>query len=297
MSEGILTDVVSEADEPHEVESLEAPPTVRSKKPRRISAIDIIGPVALFGLFIAFWYWLSYDGMSDNKAFLVPPPDEVIEESFLDSQNFSEMRSALWVTAKIALTGLSFSIVGGMTLAILMSQARWVERSVFPYAVALQSIPILALVPLLGILFEYGWGARVLVCVIISIFPIINNTLFGIQSVDQSHHDLFTLHHAGRFTRLRKLQIPAASPAIFAGFRIAAGLSVIGAIVGDFFFRRGDKGIGILIDQYTARTTTIPRLYGATILAALLGYTVFLCFGLFRKLAIGRWHDTTESPG
>lgn len=295
MTKTLVTDVVDEAEEPSG--SLEAPPVVRSKKKRRISAIDIIGPLVLFGLFIAFWYWLSYDGMSDNKSFLVPPPDQVVEESFMDTGNLSEMWDALKVTAQIALIGLSFSIVGGMTLAILMSQARWIERSVFPYAVALQSIPILALVPLLGILFEYGWGARVLVCVIISIFPIINNTLFGIQSVDQSHHDLFTLHHSNRFTRLWKLQIPAASPAIFAGFRIAAGLSVIGAIVGDFFFRRGDKGIGILIDQYTARTTTIPLLYGATILAALLGYTVFLCFGLVRKLAIGRWHDTNESTG
>ena len=162
---------------------------------------------------------------------------------------------------------------------------------------ALQSIPILALVPLLGILFNYSFNARVIVCIIIAIFPIINNTLFGIQSVEAGHHDLFTLHHTSRLTRLRKLQLPAASPAIFAGFRISAGLSVIGAIVGDFFFRRGDKGIGILLDQYAARTTTIPRLYAATILAGALGYLVFSVFGLLRKAVIGKWHEAAEVPG
>jgi NitT/TauT family transport system permease protein len=295
MSETLVSDQPAGADEPEE--PLETPLVIEPRKKRRIGAIDILGPLVLFGAFIAFWYWLSYDGMSENKAFLVPPPHKVVEDSYLDWNRLQEMLEALWITAKVALIGLVIAIVLGMSLAILMNQARWIERSVFPYAVALQSIPILALVPLIGILFEYGWEARVLVCVIIAIFPIINNTLFGLQSVDQGHHDLFTLHHANRFTRLYKLQLPAASPAIFAGFRIAAGLSVIGAIVGDFFFQRGEKGIGILIQQYTARTTTIPLLYGATILAALLGYLVFSSFGLVRRFAIGKWYDTSETPG
>ena len=84
-------------------------------------------------------------------------------------------------------------------------------------------------------------------------FPIVANTLFGLQSVDQAHHDLFTLHGASRCTRLWKLQFPAALPSIFTGLRIAAGLAVIGAIVGDFFFQQGDPGIGILIDRYQRR--------------------------------------------
>ena len=204
---------------------------------------------------------------------------------------------ALWLTTQVALWGLGIAIGLGTTCAILMSQARWIERSVWPYAVALQSIPILALVPLLGILFNYSFNARVIVCIIMAIFPIINNTLFGIQSVEAGHHDLFTLHHTSRLTRLRKLQIPAASPAIFAGFRISAGLSVIGAIVGDFFFRKGDKGIGILLDQYAARTTTIPRLYAATILAGALGYLVFSLFGLLTRVVIGKWHEAADVPG
>ena len=130
-----------------------------------------------------------------------------------------------------------------------MSQAKWVERSLFPYAVVLQTIPILALVPLIGFWFDFNFRSRVIVCVLIAIFPIINNTLFGLLSADQGQHDLFTLHDSSRFTRLWRLQLPAGMPAIFSGFRISAGLAVIGAIVGDFFFRQGDPGIGKLDRQ------------------------------------------------
>src|SRR6185503_8200595 len=117
----------------------------------------------------------------------------------------------------------------------------------------LQTVPILALVPMFGFWFGFGFASRVLVCALIGVFPILANTLFGLRSVAGNHHDLFTLHRAGRLTRLVKLQIPAAAPSIFTGLRIAAGLSVIGAIVGDFFFKQGQPGIGILIELYRQR--------------------------------------------
>ena len=119
--------------------------------------------------------------------------------------------------------------------------------------VTLQAIPILAIVPLISFWFGTGQTSRVVVCVIIALFPIIVNTLFGLQSADRGAHDLFTLHQANRVVRLRKLMFPAALPAIFAGLRISAGLSVIGAVVGDFFFGRGDVGIGNLLRRYASR--------------------------------------------
>ena len=110
------------------------------------------------------------------------------------------------------MVGLAIAIVLGMLFAIVMSQAKWLERSLFPYAVILQTIPILALVPLIGFWFGFDFRHRVIVCVLIALFPIINNTLFGLQSADQGQHDLFTLHASSRFTRLCKLQLPAAMP-------------------------------------------------------------------------------------
>ena len=181
-------------------------------------------------------------------------------------------------------------------LAVVMSQARWLERSLWPYLVALQAIPILAVVPIIAPLMGYELKARVLVCVIISFFPIVSNTLFGLLSADVGQHDLFTLRGASRWTRLRKLQLPAAMPAVFTGFRIAAGLSVIGAVVGELFFRRGDKGIGILMDQYRSRNQ-YPEMYGALVLSVLLGIVVFTLFGWLAKVAVGRWHESTRKTG
>jgi len=128
--------------------------------------------------------------------------------------------------------------------------------------------------------------------VIISLFPIIVNTLFGLQSADRGLHDLFTLHHADRVTRMRKLMFPSALPAIFAGLRISAGLSVIGAIVGDFFFGKGDAGIGQLLRRY-ANQLQGEELLAAVIMSSALGVTVFLAFGWLQQRAIGRWHETT----
>ena len=111
--------------------------------------------------------------------------------------------------------------------------------------------------------------------------------------LDPSHpglRRLFTLHHAGRLTVLRKLEAPAALPALFEGLRVAAGLSVVGAIVGDFFFKQGDPGIGILIDTFRARLQS-PELFASIILASLLGVAVFLFFGLLSRRVVGRWYN------
>ena len=171
-----------------------------------------------------------------------------------------------------------------------MSQAKVLERAIFPYMVTLQAVPILALVPMISFWFDTGTKSRVIVCVIISLFPIIVNTLFGLQSADRGLHDLFTLHNSSRFTRLRKLMFPAALPAVFAGLRISAGLSVIGAIVGDFFFGKGEAGIGQRILRYSSDLDG-EQLLAAVIMSSALGVSVFLLFGRIQTVAIGKWHD------
>jgi NitT/TauT family transport system permease protein len=261
--------------------------------------INIGGPMFGFAVFVGFWYLMHYwllENVFDKPRFLVTAPHRVVKESFHDADTRGDMLYALGWTALIALIGLAVAIVLGMTLAIVMAQATWIERSFWPYLIAAQAVPILAIVPILGNIFGFGMGTRVVVCVIISIFPIVSNTLFGLLSADPSQHDLFTLRRAGRWTRLTKLQLPAALPAIFTGFRIAAGLSVIGAVVGELFFRRGGKGIGILMDQYRSRTL-FPQTYGALILSSLLGIAVFVFFGWLSKLIIGRWYESTRKSG
>jgi NitT/TauT family transport system permease protein len=123
----------------------------------------------------------------------------------------------------------------------------------------------------------------------IALFPIITNTLFGLKSAGANLHDLFSLGRVSRATRLRKLQFPAALPAIFTGLRIAAGASVIGAVVGDFFFQRGEAGLGVQLRNYSTRLQ-IPELYGVVVVCALLGLAIFVAFGIVNHMVTGKWH-------
>jgi NitT/TauT family transport system permease protein len=251
----------------------------------------VVAPVVVFLLVMCVWLFISYVLLEPRRRFLMPPPQQVVLVGLLNPANFGEIMGALWSTAQVALVGLFTSMVIGTLIAVAMIQARWIEWSIYPWAVVLQTIPILAIVPLIGFWFQFGFSSRVLVCVLISIFPIITNTLFGLKSTDQAHHDLFTLQRATRLQRLLKLQVPGALPAIVSGWRIAAGLSVVGAIVGDFFFRQGDPGIGRLIDDYRARLQS-EQLFAAVALSSLLGLIVFWGFGLLGQLLVGSWHES-----
>ena len=251
----------------------------------------VLPPFIVFLIVLGLWALASEVLLDEDKRFLLPPWWSVVNIGFLDSQNAAEIFSALWLTTRAALLGFALSIVIGMALGIVMSQAKWIERSLFPYAVVLQVTPILALVPLIGFTLGFDFSSRVLVCVLIALFPVITNTLFGLLSVDRGQHDLFTLHGASRWTRLTKLQLPAAMPAIFTGFRIAAGASVVGAVVGDFFFKQGKPGIGQLIDLYSSQLES-ERLYAAVIASCLLGVVFFVLVGVVNNRVVGRWHES-----
>jgi NitT/TauT family transport system permease protein len=247
-------------------------------------------PGIVLALVLALWYAVSYLVLSPERRFLLPPPHQVLQVGFLDSANLAELLGGLWLTTQVAAMGLAIAAGVGVGLAVLMSQARWLERSLYPYAVVLQTVPILAMVPLIGFWFGFGLGSRVLVCALIALFPIVANTLFGLRSVPRGLRDLFALHRAGRISRLLRLELPAALPAILTGMRISAGLSVTGAIVGDFFFRQGQPGLGILIDLYRARLAS-EQLFAAVILGSLLGVAAFWLFGFLSRRAVGAWHE------
>jgi NitT/TauT family transport system permease protein len=262
-------------------------------RPRR-GPVALLAPIGSLVVAIGLWYGVSYLLLAPNRRFLVPPPHQVLQVAVLDWTHLQPMLQALALTAQVALSGLVIAAALGITGAVVMSRARWLERSLYPYAVILQTVPILAIVPLIGLWFGFGFTSRVVVCVLIALFPLIANTLFGLQSVDRAHHDLFTLQKASRWARLRKLELPAALPAIFTGLRTSSGLSVIGAIVGDMFFKQGAAGIGTLLDVYRSRLQS-EDLLAAIILASLFGVAVFALFTLVSRLAIGSWHASGRS--
>ena len=248
------------------------------------------GPIIVLAVVIGVWYFMSDVVLDSSRRFLLPTPDRVISTAFFQSSNLHVLLDGLFVTFKVAIVGLAVAIGIGAFIAVVMSEARVLERGLYPYLVILQTIPILALVPLIGFWLGFGYTSRLVICVLISLFPIIANTLFGLQSSTQPLRELFDLHQASRFTKLRKLKVPLALPAVFAGFRISAGLSIVGEIVGGFYFQRGTPDLGVLLEEFTARLNG-EMLFGAIIMSSLLGVVVFMLFGALSSAMVGRWKE------
>lgn len=267
----------------------EAPAAPRRR--RRSLAYEYGPVVVVFGLFIGIWYLTSYVLLSERRRFIVPPPHQVIEKAFLDERARAELIEGLINTGRVALIGFVIATVLALVAAIIMASSRTLERALYPYAVILQTIPILALVPLFLVWFGPTRTARVITCVLVAFFPLVTNFLFGLKSVDRGHLDLFKLHGAGLVRRMRTLQLPAAQPAIFTGLRIGAGLCVIGALVADFFFTRGDLGLGRLLNNY-AKQLQYERLFGGVILASALGVLIYLVIGWIGSRALRNWHES-----
>ena len=285
MTSGSITPATIESAEL----TLGSSPARRQGRLKRL--IIVLGPpLVTFGVFVGIVYFVSYAILSPDRRWLLPPPHDVVTNGLLNGRHLHDQLSALWDTAQVSLTGLAIAFAIGATIALAMSQAKWIERSLYPYAVIVQVTPILAIVPLIATWFGYDFTARVVVCVLISVFPIITNTLHGLLTVDTQLLDLFKLHGAGRIKRVLKLQIPHAIPDVFVGLRVSAGLSVIGAIVGEFFFRQGTPGLGRLLDLYRAYLQT-DLLMSALLFCCALGIGSFLAVGLIGRQLTKNWYE------
>ena len=259
---------------------------------RRMGRASIV-PAAAALAGVAVWYGVSYLLLSPERRFLLPPPHQVWSMSLADPAHLGPMLQGLAVTAKVAALGFVCAAVIGIAVGALMNQARWLEQGIYPYAVLLQVVPILAIVPLIGLWLGYSTASRVVVCVLIALFPIITNTHFGFRSVDRGLHELFDLGRSSGWQRLVRLELPAALPSILTGLRIASGQVVIGAIIGDMFFAQGEAGIGTLINAFRAQLRSYD-LIAAILLASLFGIAVFTVFTALSSALVGRWHSSGD---
>ncbi len=219
------------------------------------------------------------------RSFLVPAPSSVIASIFRDSDLWSATRQ----TAVAALIGFGMSIVIGIAIAVGLSTAPWVQRAFYPYAVFFQTVPIVSVAPLLAI--WVGWDRAVVASAfIVSIFPVIANTLTGLLSTDPALQDLFRLYKAKPSAKLFKLRLPFALPHIFTGLRIAAGLAVIGAIVGEFITSGGIGG-AIIVSRQQNR---VDKVFAGLLLASLLGIVLFALINFTSRVSLRHWHASEQ---
>jgi len=222
------------------------------------------------------------------KAYLVPAPSSIFL-AILD--NGTELAAALGKTSAAALIGFALSTSAGIAFAVFLSSSRAIQRAFYPYAVFFQTVPIIAIAPLLVIWFGYGMRTVVASAFIVSIFPVIANTLTGLLSTDPALRDLFRLYGASTRVTLFKLRFPAALPQILTGLRIASGLAVIGAIVGEFI---GGQGLGSVVDVARTQQRT-DKVFAAVLLASLLGLALFGLINWIGAITLRRWH-ASEQP-
>jgi len=250
-------------------------------------------PVIVAAVALALWQALVV--AYDVPAYLVPSPLAVLRTLIADR---GLLFDSLAVTLGIALTALAISIVGGTLVALLFVQSRWIEMSLFPYAVLLQVTPIVAIAPLVIIWVDDTRIALVLCAVVVAIFPIISNTTLGLRSVDPGLLDLFRLCRASRMQVLLRLRVPSALPYFFGGLRIASGLALIGAVVAEFVAGTGGHGAGLAYQILLAGIQlNIPRLFAALALITLAGVALFAATVWVSRLALSRWHESEVTRG
>jgi NitT/TauT family transport system permease protein len=222
------------------------------------------------------------------RAYLLPAPSSVFSAMW---QSRAELAQAMLETSASAVIGFVLSTIAGIAVAVALSSARWIQKAFYPYAVFFQTVPIIAIAPLLVIWFGYGMETVIASAFVVSIFPVIANTLTGILSTDPALRDLFHLYGASPTVTLFKLRFPAALPQILTGLRIASGLAVIGAIVGEFI---GGGGLGSVVDS--ARTQQrIDKVFAAVLLASVLGLALFGLINLVSMLTLRRWHASERA--
>jgi NitT/TauT family transport system permease protein len=249
-------------------------------------------PVLVFAAVLAAWE--AYVRLRNVPAYILPSPSLVFETLFTDR---ATLVPALLVTLKTTFGALLAAVIGGVGLAILFTQWKWVERSFLPFAIVLQVTPIVAIAPLLLIYLEAP--AAVLVCAfLVAFFPILSNTALGLASADRNLVDLFKLYRATRWQTLLHLRLPAALPYFLGGLRIGGGLALIGAIVAELAAGNAGKGAGLAFRIAEAGyRLNIPRMFAALALISFTGLAIYAAFATLSVYLLGRWHESAAGPG
>lgn len=254
---------------------------------------SVLPPLLVFIIFVGGWELTAL--LLDIAPYLLPKPSDIVKAA---SENWSNLMVSVSTTVTEAVIGFLASVVLGILLAILLAMNKTIEKSVYPYAIILQTIPIVAIAPIIVIWFGAGFSAIVMISFLISFFPILSNTLIGLNSTDQNMKNLFYLYNATKLQTIVRLRIPAALPYIVAGLKISCSMSVIGAIVGEYIagIGGGKGGLGYAITIASTRLQT-AYLFACGLSAAVLGILFFLLINWISKWLLSSWHESEMANG
>jgi NitT/TauT family transport system permease protein len=270
--------------------TLETPPlSVQPARPGSGNArlVRILLPIVVLAAGVVAWDLVVR--VNDIPPYVLPGPGAVFATLIADWNILAQsLLTTLWTT----LEGFVAASIGGIALALLFNQSKWLEYSLLPYAIILQVTPVIAIAPLL--LIYLPQQTAVVVCAwIVAFFPVLSNTTLGLNSVDRNLAGLFQLYGASRTQTLRYLKLPAALPYILGGLRIAGGLSLIGAVVAEI--AAGSAGAGSGLAYRIAESSyrlNIPRMFAALLLLSAAGIVIYMLLALVTHLVLRRWHES-----
>lgn len=260
-----------------------------SKTIRQFLSVDILAPVIVGLLGLILWEMLIC--LTRTPSYLLPSPSLILQTLF---SSWNELLPSLLMTLNVTVVAFLLAVISGLLVAVLFTQNKWIERSFFPYAVLLQTTPIVAIAPLIIIWLKSNTFAALVVCAwIVAFFPILSNTVLGLNSADHHLVNLFQLYRASRWQTLLHMRLPSALPYFLGGLRISGGLALIGAVVAEFVAGTGGTQSGlayqILMASYNLQ---IPRMFAAVVLITFTGILIFIGLTWLSNRLLRHWHES-----
>ena len=248
----------------------------------------ILAPVVIGLVVLGLWEFIVWK--AGVPYYILPGPWQIFRTLIAD---WGTLSGSLVITLQITGLALLAAVVLGIALSILFTQSKWLEMSLFPYAIILQVTPIVAIAPLI-IIWVNDTLVSLLICAwIVAFFPILSNTILGLNSADHNLINLFQLYGANRWQTLRYLRLPAALPYFLGGLRISGGLALIGAVVAEFVAGTGGTASGLAFRILEAGyQLKIPRMFAALLMVSGTGILIFLLLSLISHLLLRRWHES-----
>jgi NitT/TauT family transport system permease protein len=256
-------------------------------------AITALNALAVFAALVVLWELILW--VFHVPPIMLPSPWAVVKAV---GARLPSLLNALAITAQESAGGLVASITVGVIVALVFAQYRWVRKMFYPYTLLLQTVPIIAIAPLILLWIKAGTAAVILIAFIISLAPIIANTTQGLISVDENLVHLFLMHNSSRGQLLLKLRLPHAVPDLFVGIRIASGLAVIGAIIGELYAgssQVGEGGLGYSI-QYASSQLQTAYLFALVLATTVLGFSFLFLVMFLEWYFLHRWHESARAP-
>ena len=249
-------------------------------------------PLAVIAAAIGLWELAArWDLIADAlsiEPFLVPAPSDVAEALWRDRELLGENA---WVTAQEVVLGFMLALVAGVGFAIVLHLSDLLRRAFYPLLMASQTVPVIAIAPILVVWLGYGLGPKLVIIALVCFFPITVNTLDGLRSVDPELRRMMRTLDARRAQILRRVELPSALPFIFSGAKIAAVVSVIGAVFGEWSGANDGLGHLILVAQGQVLTA---RVFAAVFVLSMIAIAMFGLIALLERRVA--WWQSTARP-